>query len=126
MARRKNPRRGRGRKGNTVCSDRTSIISPGTFLSKLCREIKVLREFRPLALGIDLPARGVTPDLARRALIAHCRGRRYLEAVERGGARYGLDGRECGRVTRLQSQAARARLETLAKAQRRAMLRRRP
>jgi sRNA-binding protein len=111
-----NPRSGRGR-GTAVCSDsRNSTTSAAAVLAKLRRENKVLREFRPLQLGIDLPARDASDKQSRRALALHCVSQRYLEAVAPGGPRYALDGSVCGEVSRLQREAAKARLETIAEA----------
>lgn len=56
--------------------------------------------------------------ISRRAepLPFNCGSQRYLETVAARGARYALDGTVCGEVTKLQREAAKARLEAVAKA----------
>lgn len=113
MAKNESPRSGRGR-GTTVCSDScNSTMSLADLLARLYREIPVLREFVPLPLKIDIPpsdaTRGATDEQRRRALIEHCWGKRYLEAVARGGQRFTLDGTPCGVVSDLQRRAAQRR-----------------
>jgi sRNA-binding protein len=131
MDRKENSRSGRGR-GTAVCSDGRDPITAATLqdspnptpaaalLTRLSAEFPVLAEYRPLAIGIDLAtcyaARDASDKQRRRALALHCGGQRYLEAVAAGGARYALDSTACGEVTELRRDAAKARLEVIAKA----------
>jgi sRNA-binding protein len=126
-----NPRSGRGRR-TAGCSDGRDRITAATLqdppnptpaaalLTRLSAEFPVLTEYRPLAIGIDLAmcdaARDASDKQRRRALALHCGSQRYLEAVAAGGARYALDSTACGEVTELQREAAKARLEAVAKA----------
>jgi sRNA-binding protein len=109
MDKKENPRSGRGR-GTAVAA----------LLTRLSAEFPVIREFRPLVLKLDLAscdaARGTTDKQQRRALALHCASPRNLENVAAGGPRYALDGTVCGEVSRLQREAAKARLETIANA----------
>jgi sRNA-binding protein len=109
MARNENPRSRRVR-GTTVAA----------LLTRLFAEFPVLAGDRPLAIGIGLAMCDAAHDSSdqqrRRALTLHCGSQRYLEAVAAGGPRYALDGTVCGQVTKLQREAANARLETIAKA----------
>jgi len=102
-----NRRSGRGRE--------TTVAA---VLARLYREIRVLRDFVPLALKIDIPpsdaTRGATGKTRRRALIDHCMDPRYLENVANGGERFALDGTPSGEVSELQRRAAKARLEGIA------------
>ena len=103
-----NPRSGRGQ-GDAVCSDGTNAITtaglqesfersiPATgLLSRLRAEFRVIREFRPLGLRLDLAtcnaARDTTDKQQRRALATHCASPAYLENVAHGGERFALDG----------------------------------
>jgi sRNA-binding protein len=125
------PRSGRGQ-GTAVCSDGRDRITTATLqdspnptpaaalLTRLSAELSVLGEYRPLAIGIDLAmcdaARHASDKQRCQALALHCGSQRYLEAVAAGGARYALDSTACGEVTELQREAAKARLEVIAKA----------
>ncbi|WP_084224433.1 ProQ/FINO family protein [Stenoxybacter acetivorans] len=69
----------------------------------LYHQFEVLKEFKPLALGIDKDIIAALPQfdktLVKRALSSHCRHPRYINNLAQGGKRYDLQGNEQGEVT---------------------------
>ena len=83
-------------------------------LTKLAETYPVIRDARPLAIGIHKVIKARLPDLGdgalRLALRQHTASTRYLKAVSSGGQRFDLDGQEAGEITAEQRQQA---LDTL-------------
>lgn len=70
----------------------------------------VFKKFKPLAVGIDQDLIAVMPQydpaLIARVLANHCRRRRYLKALAKGGKRFDLNNRFKGEVTPEEQQIA--------------------
>lgn len=79
-------------------------------LAQLIAAYPVLRDARPLAIGVHKAIMAAHPDIdksaLRKALQRHTASTRYLKAVAAGGARFGLDGAPQGDITSEQQQQA--------------------
>lgn len=82
----------------------------GTVLDTLIETFAVIRECRPLALGIHKAIQERLPGLnssqLRFALKTHAASTRYLKALSQGQDRFDLDGVATGSVTTEQRQQA--------------------
>ena len=81
----------------------TPIESPRTLLKDLQEKFSVFGECQPLAIGIDKQLFAQRPDVSRKmlrtALGIHTNSLRYLKAMEKGTARFNLDGSQADEVT---------------------------
>lgn len=79
-------------------------------LARLVASYAVIRDAKPLAIGVHKTIMAAHPDIEkdalRRALQRHTASTRYLKAIAAGGSRFGLDGAESGDVTVEQRQQA--------------------
>ncbi|HNE40064.1 ProQ/FinO family protein [Accumulibacter sp.] len=112
---------------NTTNPGSAHSASARQLLKDLHDSFPVLRDCRPLAIGIDKQLLARLPDLDRKhlriALGIHTHSLRYLKAIEKAQVRLDLEGNPAGEVTPEQrvyaSQLVKERLEKQA-AQRRA------
>ncbi|THF64120.1 ProQ/FINO family protein [Pseudothauera rhizosphaerae] len=90
-------------------------IEPRTLLKKLQEVSPTFKDCRPLAIRIDAVIHERFPEFSRKALRSalrlHTASTRYLKAVEKGGARFDLDGQPAGEVTEEQRSHASAQLK---------------
>lgn len=90
-------------------------LEPRALLQKLQELSPTFRDCKPLALRIDASIHERHPEFERKSLRAalrmHTASTRYLKAVERGGARFDLDGNPAGEVTEEQRSHAGATLK---------------
>lgn len=79
-------------------------------LARLVASHTVIRDAKPLAIGVHKAIMAAHPDIEkgalRKALQRHTASIRYLKAIAAGGNRYRLDGMESGHVTVEQRQQA--------------------
>ncbi len=85
-------------------------VSTGDTLKQLGETYAVIREARPLAIGIHKVLLERQPELGgaavRTAMRRHTSSTRYLKAVATGDDRYDLDGQPAGKITDEQKQQA--------------------
>ena len=76
----------------------------------LYSKYEVFKKFKPLALGIEQDLIASLPqfdsNLVKRALFNHCRRKKYILAVARGGKRFDLNGRFLGEISEEEKQYA--------------------
>jgi ProP effector len=91
---------------NTPNSGSTSSQNARQLLKDLQESFPVLRDCRPLAIGIDKQLMARLPDVDRKALrIAlgiHTHSLRYLKAMEKAALRTDLEGNPAGEITQEQ------------------------
>lgn len=79
-------------------------------LERLAAAFPVLRECRPLAIGIHKVIKERLPEIdaaqLRAALKSHTASTKYLKAVANGVTRFDLDGNPAGEITAEQRQQA--------------------
>lgn len=84
--------------------------SARTFLKTLHEQFPVLRDHRPLAIGIDKQLLAQQPELDRKllrqAMRFHTSSTRYLKEMQIATVRFGLDGEPADPVTDEQRQHA--------------------
>lgn len=81
------------------------------------RRFSVFAKYRPLAHGIHTELMAALPQfdgkIVRRVIQVHCLRLRYLKALRSGGARFDLYEREVGRVSEVETEEARMKLEKM-------------
>ncbi len=94
---------------------KVSSLDPRGLLKYLQETSPTFRDYKPLALRIDVGIRERFPDFERKtlrsALHLHTSSTRYLKSVERGRERFDLDGNVAGEVTEEQRAYATAKLK---------------
>jgi len=82
------------------------VTAPREVLKILAGKYPVLRNWQPLAIGIDKQLIALHPEFApkhmRTALLIHTRALPYLRAVSKAKERFALDGTVAGEVTEQQ------------------------
>lgn len=82
------------------------VQSPREVLKQLAGKYPVLRNWQPLAIGIDKQLIALHPEFApkhlRTALLIHTRALPYLRSVAKAKERFALDGSAAGEVTEQQ------------------------
>lgn len=91
---------------NTPNSGSTSSQNARQLLKDLQESFPVLRDCRPLAIGIDKQLMARLPDMDRKvlriALGIHTHSLRYLKAMEKAALRTDLEGNPAGEITQEQ------------------------
>ena len=91
----------------------TEQITISTELTRLRKEYTVLRDRKPLAIGIRailLPQINLNSKNSRKVIRLLCNHRGYLTNVTKGGARYNLEGSVDGEITTEEIQHAKEKL----------------
>lgn len=84
------------------------------------KRFAVLRQFRPLAIGIHEDAIAALPQfdpvVVQRVIQRHCSTARYLKGMMRDGFRYKLDGKRAAELSEAEKDDAKRRLDLMAAA----------
>ena len=87
---------------NTASTPPTSYQTARALLKEFQQKFEVIRECKPLAIGIDKQLFDRFPEVSRRslriALGIHTNSMRYLKAMASATVRYDLDGQEVGEI----------------------------
>ncbi len=81
------------------------------------KRFAVLRQFRPLAIGIHEDAIAALPQfdpvVVQRVIQRHCSTARYLKGMMRDGFRYKLDGKRAAELSEAEKDDAKRRLDLM-------------
>ena len=84
------------------------------------KRFAVLRQFRPLAIGIHEDAIAALPQfdpvVVQRVIQRHCSTARYLKGMMRDGFRYKLDGKRAAELSEAEKDDAKRRLDLMSAA----------